>query len=73
MPLVDGWYHVFGRGWERRPIFEGNRDRDREHFLELLAAVRKSHRFVIHACVLMRNHHHLIVQTPDANLSRGMQ
>ena len=28
---------------------------------------------MIHAYVLMDNHHHLIVQTPDANLSQGMQ
>ena len=32
--ISDGWYHVFGRGWDRRAIFED--DRDREHFLELL-------------------------------------
>ena len=28
---------------------------------------------MIHAYALMDNHHHLIVQTPDANLSQGMQ
>jgi REP element-mobilizing transposase RayT len=67
----DGWYHVFGRGWERRAIFGD--DRDRQHFLELLGRLEDAYRFVIHAYVLMENHHHLIVQTPDANLSRGMQ
>jgi REP element-mobilizing transposase RayT len=69
--IPDGWYHVFGRGWERRDIFRD--DRDREHFLELLGELRERYRFRIHAYALMGNHHHLIVQTPDANLSRGMQ
>ena len=32
---VGGWYHVTGRGNERRPIFRDNRDR--QHFCELLA------------------------------------
>ena len=70
--LVEGgWYHVFGRGWERRRVFGD--DRDREHFLELLDGLHETYRFVIHAYVLMENHHHLIVQTPSANLSQGMQ
>ena len=42
MPLFDGCYHVFGRGIERRPIVEDNRDR--EHFVELLAAMKESYR-----------------------------
>ena len=69
--IENGWYHVFGRGWERRPIFCD--ERDRGHFLELLCGLHETYRFRIHAYVLMDNHHHLIVQTPDANLSRGMQ
>ncbi len=32
---VDGWYHVFHRGIERRAVFAD--DRDREHFVDLLA------------------------------------
>jgi len=32
---AGGWYHVTGRGNERRPIFRDNRDR--QHFCELLA------------------------------------
>ncbi len=69
--IKDGWYHVFGRGWERRAVFEDVRDR--EHFLELLEGLTERYRFVIHAYALMDNHHHLIVQTPEANLSQGMQ
>jgi REP element-mobilizing transposase RayT len=69
--IPDGWYHVFGRGWDRRAVFAD--DRDREHFLELLGDLHEIYRFRIHAYVLMDNHHHLLVQTPEANLSRGMQ
>jgi len=69
--ISDGWYHVFGRGWDRRAIFED--DRDREHFLELLEGLEDTYRFTIHAYVLMENQRHLLIQTPDANLSRGMQ
>lgn len=69
--LHDGWYHVFHRGTERRSIFVD--DRDRNHFLNLLAEVHERYRFRIHAVVLMTNHYHAILQTPDANLSVGMQ
>ena len=37
MLIPDGWHHVFGRGREQRRIFRD--DRDREHFLELPAAL----------------------------------
>ena len=43
------------------------------HFLELLEAAVERHRIIIHAYSLMANHYHLIVQTPDANLSVAMQ
>lgn len=69
--VEGGWYHVFGRGWERRRIFVD--DGDREHFLELLAGLMEKYRVEVHAYVLMDNHHHLIVRTPDANLSAAMQ
>jgi len=69
--LPDGGYHVFHRGTQRREIFLD--DRDRAHFLELPGEVHERYRFRIHAFALMRTHYHAIVQTPDANLSAGMQ
>jgi len=69
--IPDGWYHVFHRGTERRQIFADIRDR--RHFLELLGKLRELYRFRIHAYALLDNHYHAIVQTPDANLSDGMQ
>jgi REP element-mobilizing transposase RayT len=69
--VADGWYHVMHRGIERRAIFTERRDY--EHFLSLLAELSERYRFRIHAYCLLGNHYHAIVQTPDANLSRGMQ
>lgn len=69
--IAEGWYHVFSRGLERREIFAD--DLDRRHLLELLAEMRERYRIVVHAYVLMTNHYHAIVQTPEANLSAGMQ
>src|SRR5947208_1198738 len=65
------WYHVTARGNERRAIFRD--DRDRVRFLELLPIWQGRFRIRLHAYVLMPNHYHLLVQTPEANLSRAMQ
>jgi REP element-mobilizing transposase RayT len=54
--VVDGWYHVFGRGLERREIFAD--ERDRGHFLELLEELQARYRVRIHAYALMENHWH---------------
>ena len=35
---AGGWYHITARGMGRQEIFET--DRDREHFAELLAAIK---------------------------------
>ena len=64
-------YHVTARGNERKAIF---RDApDRFHFLELLAELTQRYRVRAHAYVLMDNHFHLLLETPEANLSRAMQ
>ncbi len=69
--LRGGWYHVMHRGIEHRAIFETARDH--EHFLELLGEVSERYRLVIHAYCLLGSHYHCIIQTPDGNLSQGMQ
>jgi len=69
--IEDGWYHVFHRGIEGRRVFR--EDRERRHLLELLGELHERYRFRIHAYSLMDSHYHAIVQTPDANLSAGMQ
>jgi REP element-mobilizing transposase RayT len=44
-----------------------------EHFLDLLGDMIKRYGVVIHAYCLMNTHYHLLVQTPNANLSRAIQ
>jgi putative transposase len=69
--VPDGWYHVFNRGVERRQIFPD--ERSNLHFLELLGCLPSRFGVRIHGYVLMGNHYHLQLQTPQANLSRVMQ
>lgn len=64
-------YHVFARGNRREAIYLD--DADRERFLELLGSVCDRFDWVVHAYCLMSNHYHLLLETRDANLSRGMR
>jgi REP-associated tyrosine transposase len=68
----DVLYHVGSRGVEKRPIFDCG-PRDRERFLALLAKVVRKFGWRVHAYCLMGNHFHLVLDTPNANLSAGMQ
>ena len=42
-------------------------------FLEILAHVIDRYGWIYYAYCLMSNHYHLLIETPGANLSRGMQ
>src|SRR5258706_8306926 len=64
-------YHVTSRGNARAPIFAD--DGDRELFLETLAHVVERFHWLCHAYCLMDNHYHLLIETPDPNLSKGMR
>ena len=64
-------YHVTARGNERKPIYL--EDDDFQLYLEVLGDVCDQYNWVIHAYCLMTNHYHLIIETPDANLSKGMR
>jgi len=63
-------YHVMARGDRREAIYEG--DGDREVFFKTLGEGCERSGFVVHAYVLMDNHYHLLLETPEANLSQGM-
>jgi len=63
-------YHITSRGNERRPIFRS--ELDRSTFLKFLAETTSRFCWRVAAWVLMTNHFHLAIQTPEANLSRGM-
>jgi REP element-mobilizing transposase RayT len=64
-------YHVTSRGNEKRSIFLS--DLDRKRFLDLLADVNERYHWICHAYCLMDNHYHLLIETPEANLSIGMR
>ncbi|MBI5750013.1 MAG: transposase [Nitrospinae bacterium] len=64
-------YHVTSRGDGRGKIFTD--DSDKEKFLEVLDSVIKRYNWLCHAYCLMNNHYHLLIETPDANLSMGMR
>ncbi|MES2206215.1 MAG: transposase [Pseudomonadota bacterium] len=64
-------YHVTARGNERRDIFF--QDEDREMFLKILEKVIHRFNWYCYAYCLMDNHYHLLIETPDSNLSKGMR
>jgi len=68
---AGAYYHVINRGNARDKIFYG--DRDRERFLQYLAISAERFSIIIHAYCLMTNHYHLLIETPEPNLSAAIQ
>lgn len=64
-------YHVTSRGNARTDIFEA--DSDREMFLKILGQVVRRFNWLCHTFCLMGNHYHLLIETPEGNLSAGMR
>ncbi|MHC4446855.1 MAG: transposase, partial [Planctomycetota bacterium] len=64
-------YHVMSRGNERRAIVRD--DADRSERLEWLRRTVVTYGWRLHSFVLMTNHEHLFVETPEPNLSAGMR
>lgn len=64
-------HHVFNRGARHAPIFGD--DEARAVFVEALAELPERFGLEIHAWALMDNHYHLVVRSPQGNLSRAMR
>jgi REP-associated tyrosine transposase len=64
-------YHLLDRGDRREAVFRD--ERDREIFLATLGQVCERTGWRVHAWVLMTNHYHLLVETPEPNLVAGMR
>ncbi len=64
-------YHITTRGNARQRIYFS--DVDKTAFLRIFAEVVARFGWICHAYCLMPNHYHLLIETPDANLSRGMR
>jgi putative transposase len=67
---AGAYYHVMARGNRGEDIFHD--DDDRRFFLHTLAQACGMTGWRVHAWVLMRNHYHLFLQTPEPNLVAGM-
>jgi len=65
------WYHVMNRGRRREKIFHV--DGDREEFIKVLRETIELWNLQVSAYCLMSNHYHLLVRTPDGNLSGCMR
>ena len=63
-------YHVTARGNERGKIFFTKTDYRK--FKEYLTDAQIKYGLVIHCYVLMTNHYHILIETPDKNLSKIM-
>ena len=64
-------YHVTARGNARQEIYRD--DVDRQRFLDMLGREIGQQGWLCYAYCLMSNHYHLLLETPEANLSNGMR
>ena len=71
LEFAGALYHVTARGDGREAIYLD--DGDRERYLDVLTQVCERFNWCCHAYCLMGNHYHLLIETPDANLSKGMR
>jgi len=67
----DAWYHVMNRARKGQEAFATVEDCN--SFIDIIKDAAEIFNMKIAAYCLMTNHYHLLVQTPDANLSRCMR
>jgi putative transposase len=71
LEYLGAMYHVMSRGDQREDIFRD--DDDREKFLSTLGEACVKTEWQVQAYCLMRNHFHLVLETPHPNLVFGMK
>lgn len=64
-------YHVTSRGDRREDVYLD--EIDHQTWLSVLDTVCRRFNWVVYTYCQMSNHYHLVVETPDGNLSRGMR
>ena len=67
----NAWYHIMNRGRRAENLFLGKLDY--KAFVELLQETSEAWNIRIAAYCLMPNHYHMLVHTPEANISRAMR
>ena len=71
LEFAGALYHVTSRGDHQEDIFRS--EDDRQDWLVVLGIVCDRFNWVVHAFCLMTNHYHLLLETVDGNLSKGMR
>jgi len=71
LELENGLYHVTSRGDRREDIYVD--DKDRIEWLKIFGASCQRYNWRCHAYCLMDNHCHIVIETAEPNLSRGMR
>ena len=64
-------YHITSRGNAQQSIFDTKADR--YHFLSILEQACKRYQWSVFAYCLMDNHYHLLIETRENTLSKGMR
>ena len=63
-------YHVMSHGTGLLWIYKDIHNF--KNYIDLLERVKLKYGFVFHTFILMKNHYHILLETPQGNLSRGM-
>jgi len=71
LEFAGALYHITSRGDRREDIYLS--DEDRNDWLEVLGVVCARFNWVVHAYCQMTNHYHLLAETVEGNLARGMR
>lgn len=71
LELAGGLYHITSRGDGREDIYVD--DSDRQKWLEIFGRVCNRYNWKCHSYCLMSNHYHIVVETVEGNLSKGMR
>lgn len=71
LELAGGLYHVTSRGHGREDVYLD--DSDRLAWLDVLAKCCERFSWIVQSWCQMSNHYHLLIETPEANLSAGMR
>lgn len=71
LEFAGALYHITSRGNRRENIYED--DEDRSGFLGLLGAACHRFHWKVYAYCLMSNHYHLLLETQEGNLAKGMR
>ena len=71
LEFPNALYHITSRGDRLEKIYDD--DEDRLIYLDILGKVVTDYNWLCHSYCLMDNHYHLIIETLDSNLSKGMR